>query len=118
MDEIREGTEKKGGRNGPPTGERPLSPAGQGLAMAFAAARMSEARDRELSELREYAVELFNRFVPCGTDVLVTLDNGVKKPSTTRSAAWSMGGEHPPLVMLEGVSGGYKVTCFPYADLE
>jgi aconitase B len=63
------------------------------------------------------AVEQFNEVCPIGTPVLYWpgVREGEGRKSTTRSAAWLLGG-HDPVVMVEGYAGGIALThVMPYA---
>ena len=44
-----------------------------------------------------------------GAAVIVKLDNGTLKYTRTRSEAWNLG-HGQPVVMLEGISGGYDLA--------
>lgn len=46
---------------------------------------------------------------PTGTEVLVTKDDGLEHPTRTRSAPW-MVGRDCPVIMLEGMIGGYALS--------
>lgn len=56
----------------------------------------------------ERAVDLWNKEHPAGTAVVVTKDDGAEVHTRTRSEAWVMPAGHP-VVLLEGVSGGYAL---------
>jgi len=55
------------------------------------------------------AVHAWNKKHAEGTKVIVTLDSGEEKPTTTASEAWLLGG-HTAVVMLDGVSGCYALN--------
>ena len=55
------------------------------------------------------AVHAWNQKNPEGTKVVVTLDSGEKKETTTTSDAWLLGG-HSAVVMLDGISGCYSLS--------
>jgi len=52
--------------------------------------------------------EEFNKRFPPGTPVQVLRDNGDRMRTRTRSQAWILGG-HTPVVMVEGIAGGYRL---------
>lgn len=54
-------------------------------------------------------VETWNASYPVGTPVTVTKDDGTKIETKTRSIAWALG-DGTPVVMLEGISGGYLLS--------
>ena len=54
------------------------------------------------------AVHAWNQKNPVGTKVIVALDSGKEKTTTTASDAWLLGG-HSAVVMLDGVSGCYAL---------
>jgi hypothetical protein len=56
----------------------------------------------------ERRVEKFNLRNPPGTPVVVTKDDGTRLETKTRSIAWIVGGKFP-VVMVEGISGGYSL---------
>jgi hypothetical protein len=47
--------------------------------------------------------------VPSGAPVEVTKDDGTKVVTKTRSAPWKLG-DGTPVVMVDGISGGYLLT--------
>jgi hypothetical protein len=49
------------------------------------------------------------RAVPMGTEVLVTKDDGLEYPTRTRSAPWTVA-DRTPLILLEGITGGYALS--------
>jgi hypothetical protein len=51
-------------------------------------------------------VAAFNRSCPVGTHVAVVRDDGSVLETKTRSEAWLVG-DGTPVVMVEGISGGY-----------
>ena len=54
-------------------------------------------------------VEEWNKLNPSiGTKVFVKRDDGTTLETTTRSAAWLMGG-HSAMIMVEGIAGGYSL---------
>ncbi len=53
--------------------------------------------------------ERWNKLHPEGTAVTVTKDDGSKLDTVTRSAAWVLGG-HSAVILVHGISGGYKLT--------
>jgi hypothetical protein len=55
------------------------------------------------------AVESWNRVVPVGANVDVTLDDGSIKQTKTRSEAFMLGG-HTAVVFLEGFPGAYSLS--------
>jgi len=65
--------------------------------------------ERLLTEEPEWAVGVWNRFVRVGDDVDVTLDDGSKRRTKTRSEAWVAAGG-VALVQVEGIAGGYRLS--------
>jgi hypothetical protein len=60
-------------------------------------------------------VDAWNAAHKVGTPVILRRDNGTELTTKTRSEAWVMG-EHTPVVMVEGIAGGYaleRVTPIP-----
>lgn len=55
------------------------------------------------------AVHAWNQKHTEGTKVIVTMDSGEEKSTTTTSEAWLLGG-HSAVVMLDGVSGCYSLN--------
>jgi hypothetical protein len=55
------------------------------------------------------AVHAWNKKHAVNTPVIVALDSGEEKKTTTASEAWLLGG-HTAVVMLEGVSGCYALA--------
>lgn len=53
-------------------------------------------------------VVVWNENNPIGTKVNVTMDDKSVKQTKTRSAAWPLCGT--PVVLLEGISGGYMLS--------
>jgi hypothetical protein len=51
----------------------------------------------------------WNAACPVGTAVTVTRDNGTVEHTRTRSVAWQLP-SGSPLVLLEGIAGGYLLT--------
>ena len=60
-------------------------------------------------EEAEWAVGVWNRFVRVGDDVDVTLDDGSKRRTKTRSEAWVAAGGMA-LVQVEGIGGGFRLS--------
>jgi len=58
------------------------------------------------AKLQQQRIDDWNGRYPEGTKVRVTLDDGRQMSTTTRSAAWLLGG-HTAVVMVEGISGCY-----------
>lgn len=54
-------------------------------------------------------IALFNRTVPVGSKVIVTLDDESERETTTTSEAWVLGG-HTPVVLLDGIAGAYMLS--------
>lgn len=54
----------------------------------------------------EKAVTKWNQLYPVGHRVVVSLDSGINRETTTRSAAYVSDSGHP-VVFLDGVSGYY-----------
>lgn len=52
-----------------------------------------------------------------GTGVIVKLDGGELKYTKTRSEAWELG-HGQPVVMLEGISGGYDLARVKPMEIE
>lgn len=53
-------------------------------------------------------VDHWNKTVPVGTPVEVTKDRGEIIETKTASEAWMLGG-HTPVILVEGISGGYSL---------
>lgn len=68
-------------------------------------ARINAAKEAELLAWSQW--EAFP--VPVGTLVSVTKDDGSRVVTKTRSNPWKLGGG-TPVVMVEGISGGYLLT--------
>lgn len=62
---------------------------------------------KTLSQLQAM-VDHWNKTVPIGTPVQVANDFGKVSDTKTKSEAWLLGG-HTPVVLLEGISGGYSL---------
>lgn len=65
-------------------------------------------RERRKEEQRAWATWQANP-VPVGAPVEVTKDDGSKAATKTRSSAWQLG-DGTPVVMVDGISGGYLLT--------
>lgn len=61
------------------------------------------------SKRRSFTAAEWNQAHRPGTAVIVTLDSGARKWTRTRSEAWELG-HGQPVVMLEGISGGYDLA--------
>ena len=46
---------------------------------------------------------------PIGTAVILTKDDSSEVCTKTRSAPWILGG-HTPVIMVEGIGGGYSLS--------
>lgn len=57
----------------------------------------------------ERTVRAWNEVIAPGTRVIVIKDNGDEVKTKTRSEAWLVGG-HTPVVLLDGISGGYDLS--------
>ena len=64
---------------------------------------------------KQAVVDRWNRDVPIGSSVTVTLDNGTKVEDKTRSEAWVLGG-HTPVVHLEGRPCYMLSRCVPVRE--
>lgn len=53
--------------------------------------------------------EIWNNNYPEGTRVTVTRDDGSTFKTATKSLAWPLG-DGTPVVMLQGISGGYLLN--------
>ena len=56
----------------------------------------------------DWIVNEWNKCNPIGTDVTVTLDDRSVKQTKTHSPAWLASGT--PVVMVEGIRGGYLLN--------
>ena len=56
-----------------------------------------------------WMVEVWNRFVPLGAEVVVQLDDLSVRYTRTRSDAWVTDADMP-VVKVEGIAGGYLLT--------
>lgn len=74
-------------------------------AWAHTAGVLSE-REIDIKELRAALLAAWT--YPSGTPVTVTLDDGSKWQTRTRSEAWALG-SGAPVVLLEGKTGGYSL---------
>ena len=66
-------------------------------------------RLRRKRKARAISAAEWNKTHHPGCGVVVTLDNGTRKFTKTRSEAWELG-HGQPVVMLEGISGGYDLA--------
>jgi hypothetical protein len=64
------------------------------------------AVDRIINDV--HAVNHWNEQHDIGTPVSVRMDDGKALETVTHSVAWMLGG-HTAVIMLEGISGGYKL---------
>lgn len=82
--------------------------------MSIAGVRNSARREARLRAARKaragaYIVSTWNALHPSGTRVTLTLDDGTKVDTRTRSEAWCLG-DGTPVVLLEGKTGGWLLT--------
>lgn len=60
----------------------------------------------------EWMVEMWNKYCPEGTEVILIEDDGSKTETATKSAAWLIG--QVPVVKVVGKRGGYSLDrIFP-----
>lgn len=70
----------------------------------------TQARMRVAKEAERLAWSQWEAFpVPVGTPVSVTKDDGSRVATKTRSNPWKLS-SGTPVVMVEGISGGYLLT--------
>jgi hypothetical protein len=62
----------------------------------------------QVPEPNRMTADEWNAAHPVGAAVIVKRDNGRLEYRKTRSAAWNLG-HGQPVVMLEGISGGYAL---------